>query len=356
MPKDDLTDFISSVSGDKYLRVEEELGEGFVRLKTAEAERRQAKHDIRAVEDIVIEVLRNARDAGADAIFVATTREGTSRTITVVDDGSGVPADMRERIFEPRVTSKLDSMVMDTWGVHGRGMALFSIKSNVTSARVLDSKEGEGTSIAIVVDGGELSERADQSTLPLVERNENGEYDVVRGPHNIARTTIEFAVENRHDIDVYLGSPADIAATLCAYGRRRLTDKELLFCDDPVKLPLCTRLGACSDAAELKRCAEEMGLEISERTAHRVLNGQVESQRTILDQVIKTSRKSSAPDIYKDSRGLRLSKEDLSTFQRHLEDAFEDIAERYYVNLSKKPKITVSGDAIHVRFDITKDR
>ena len=42
----DLADFISSVSGDDQLAVEENLGDGFVRLRTAEAERRQAKHDI----------------------------------------------------------------------------------------------------------------------------------------------------------------------------------------------------------------------------------------------------------------------------------------------------------------------
>lgn len=357
MEQGDLTEFISSVSGDKYLRVEEELGGGFVRLKTAEAERRQAKHDIRAVEDIVIEMLRNARDAGADAIFVATTRDGNLRDLTVIDDGSGVPDDMREHIFEPRVTSKLDSMVVDTWGVHGRGMALFSIRSNARDARVIESRPGEGSSFVVIIDGNELSERADQSTIPALERGDDGEYTVVRGPHNIARTVIEFAAENRHAIDVYMGSPADIVATMVAYGRRRLTDKELLFCDDPNDLPLCTRLGACTDAAELVGTAELLGLGISERTAHRVLGGQVVPQRPLIEQAIRTSQRGhKSPDIFKDSRGLSISKEDLDTFTRHLEDAFEDISERYYLNLTKKPKITVSGDSIHVRFDIEKDR
>lgn len=52
MSDDDLIGFIASVSGDDHLAIEENLGDGFVRLKTAEAERRQAKHDIRCVEDI----------------------------------------------------------------------------------------------------------------------------------------------------------------------------------------------------------------------------------------------------------------------------------------------------------------
>ena len=52
-----------------------------MRLRVAEAERRQAKHDIRCIEDVVIEMLRNARDAGARHIYVASSREGDTRTI-----------------------------------------------------------------------------------------------------------------------------------------------------------------------------------------------------------------------------------------------------------------------------------
>lgn len=63
MSSDKLTDFIEDVTGDSHLRVEDDLGDGFVRLRVSEAERRQARHDIRSSEDIVIEMLRNARDA-----------------------------------------------------------------------------------------------------------------------------------------------------------------------------------------------------------------------------------------------------------------------------------------------------
>ena len=102
-----LTSFVAKMGGERALRVEENLGDGFVRLRVAEAERRQARHDIRCTEDIVIELLRNARDAGARHIFVATSRDGEQRTITMLDDGSGIPDAMRERIFDARVTSKL---------------------------------------------------------------------------------------------------------------------------------------------------------------------------------------------------------------------------------------------------------
>ena len=91
MSADDLIDFVESVSGDAHLAVEERLGDGFVRLQTAEAERRQAKPDIRCVEDVVIEMLRNARDAHATSIFLATSREGRMKTLAFLDDGDGIP-------------------------------------------------------------------------------------------------------------------------------------------------------------------------------------------------------------------------------------------------------------------------
>ncbi|MCL2750722.1 MAG: ATP-binding protein, partial [Coriobacteriia bacterium] len=43
MPDDKLIEFVEQLSGEVHLRVEESLGSGFVRLRSAEAERRQAK-------------------------------------------------------------------------------------------------------------------------------------------------------------------------------------------------------------------------------------------------------------------------------------------------------------------------
>src|SRR5512133_2156879 len=94
---DELLNFVSSVSGETYLKVEETLGDGYVRLRVSEAERRQAKHDIRSVEDVVVELLRNSRDAHARRVFLATGREGDLRTLTFLDDGVGVPVHMHER-------------------------------------------------------------------------------------------------------------------------------------------------------------------------------------------------------------------------------------------------------------------
>ena len=357
-----LLEFIEQVSGEIQSRVEADLGDGFVRLRTLEAERRQAKHDIRYVEDIVIELLRNARDAGADNIFVATAKEGDERHLIVVDNGKGVPKALHTLIFEPRVTSKLDDMIMDDWGVHGRGMALYSIKSNVSKARLCDSQPGSGSSFYILANTTRLPERNDQSTLPTLERDEEGVARLTRGPHNIIRNSIEFALAHKtrgqkRGITLYLGSPSEIVATLIEYGQQHLGKEQLLFCSDPSTLPFCERLAACGDAAELVAASARLGLDISERTAHRILGGQIQPLRPMLDSVLprRAAATQNSIDLTKDTRGLRLAKEDVDSFSRALERAFEPLARQYYLSLSEMPKVTVKGDCITVRFPIEKE-
>jgi len=362
MSDSSLIDFIEQVSGEVQLRVEENLGDGFVRLRIAEAERRQAKHDIRYVEDIIIELMRNARDAGADALFIATAKEGNERRLTVIDNGSGIPEAMRTLVFEPRVTSKLDNVIMDNWGVHGRGMALYSIKSNVIEARVCDSQPGSGSSITVRINTNELPERSDQSTMPTLDKGPDGTISVQRGPHNIIRHTIEFALLHRpraqqRGISVYLGSPSEIVSTLVEYGQQHLDREKLLFCSDPALLGLCERLAVCSDAVELVLVSEDLGLEISERTAHRIISGQIQPLRPLLDMLLprRGASVSGNVDLTKDTRGLKLSREDIDSFARVMEQAFEPLAKQYYLSLSEMPKISVRETSITVRFPFEKE-
>lgn len=110
----DLKDFVDKHAQTSHLRVEKDLGAGFFRLRPGEAQRRQALQDIRCIEDVVVELLRNSRDAGASNIYVATNTEDSFRNILIIDDGSGVPKGHHKVIFEPYVTSKLDTMTTDT--------------------------------------------------------------------------------------------------------------------------------------------------------------------------------------------------------------------------------------------------
>ena len=355
---DDLLGFVTSVSGDAYLKVEETLGDGYVRLRVSEAERRQAKHDIRGVEDIVVELLRNSRDAHAQRIFLATARVGDLRTLTLIDDGVGVPAHMHEQIFEPRVTSKLETMVVDNWGVHGRGMALFSIRSNAIEARIVASDLHKGASLIVTTDSQNLAERADQSTWPSVERDEAGAMKVARGPHNIVRRVVEFAVEHP-GIEIFYGTPTEVIATINVLGRTGADPSELLFCDNVSRLSVWQRPAAAADAAELVDIAESLGLDISERTAHRVLGRELPVLKPVLQLATGTAAHApepvAAPDIYRDRRGLKLHSADVAQFKRDLEAAFDTIAERYYLHLRCEPKVTVGKDDIRVRFEVEKE-
>ncbi len=354
--KDSLLSFVSAVSGDAYVKVEENLGDGFVRLNVSEAERRQAKHDIRRFEDVVVELLRNSRDAHARRIFIANSREGDSRLMTVIDDGVGVPPHLHATIFEPRVTSKLETMVTDRWGVHGRGMALFSVCSNMKEARVVASDANRGMALSVVSDTAQLAERADQSTWPAVVPGEDGRAAVGTGPHNIIRRVVEFALEHP-EVEVFLGTPTEIVTTLHDIAKRELDAARLLFCDDPELLAVWQRPAVCADAAELVDVSRSIGLTVSERTGHRVLAGDASPLESVLRMVAPPPEQPAVrhPDIYRDRRGLKIHHTDLAAFRRGLEDAFDVVGERYFVHLKGEPKVVVGRDTISVRFDIDKE-
>lgn len=352
-----LLDFVGAVSGETYLKVEENLGEGFVRLRVSEAERRQATHDIRSFEDVVIELLRNARDARANLLFIATSRDGDNRLLTMIDDGVGIPQALHDAVFEPRVTSKLESMVMDRWGVHGRGMALYSVRSNVSSARIAVSDSHKGAAISVCTDTSALPERADQSAWPALERDDTGRMFVARGPHNIIRRVLEFVCEHP-ELDVYYGSPAEVVATLRSIASRDLDASQLLFCDDVESLPVWQRPATASDARDLVALANHMALPISERTAHRILAGELGPLDTVMSQAVHEEEDDPVPprpDIYRDRRGLKIHHTDLARFKHDCARAFDDLAERYYVHLKGEPKVSVTRDGLRVRFDVEKD-
>ena len=359
-----LAAFLESAGSGGHLRVEADRGGGFYRLRIDEAERRQAVQDIRSSEDAVIELLRNSRDAHARNVFVSTVKEGTRRTIVVVDDGDGIPPEMHELVFEPRVTSKLDTMNFDTWGVHGRGMALFSIAQNAVSARVAASDRGLGASIVVETDTSSLSERTDQSTFPSFILEDEGSV-LIRGPKNIARTVCEFALEHRSSLSVFLGSPSEIAAAIFAYGESTLSARMRAFSGDASDVPLCKRLAFSADPEDFAVCAADMGLVLSDRTARRILDGEIRPARTILERIervgilsrekdLPRSRSrsrdvASRPDRHAASATPKFDREDLDGFARDVSGAFSALAEAYFLD----PGVEVSVSAARGEIKVT---
>ncbi len=357
MAQGNLENFIADVMGDGHLRVEQDFGGGFVRLKTSEAERRQAVQDIRSSEDILIEVLRNSRDAGASCIFVATSKEGSRRCLQVIDDGAGIPAAMHQRVFEPRVTSKLESAHLDKWGMHGRGMALYSIAVNSQLAEITASEPGMGASLRVLTDTATLGEKADQSSFPVFEKQENGSYSM-RGPKNLLRTAAEFALEHRGQVEVYLGSPAEVCATLYAYGLVAVAPSDRAFgCSDD--RPYVERLGFCADASDFAQVAASLGLEVSERTARRVMDGEVPPLPSLLVRLqsegfAPKEKRASSRAPRGDGRRLKLEAEDLAMLAQKAQEAYRELAPRYFLNEEVEPSVVYGPQAITITIPIEK--
>ena len=200
-----------------------------------------------------------------------------------------------------------------------------------------------------------LSERADQSTWPTLGEDEDGRRSCGRGPHNIVRTCCEFALEEYGTCEVYVGSPAEIAATARARVTPSIDSSELLFMDDLSALPVLERLRAAADARELLSVCKDLGLEMSERTAHRVVSGQIKPLRSVASRMLRKADAPTGPksvDLYRDRRGLKLSKPDMEEFSHVLAKDFSFIEDRYYVSLVNDPKVRVGKGRITVTFDL----
>jgi signal transduction histidine kinase len=90
------------------------------------------------VKEVLVNLLENARNAGATTVDV-TVGPGVIR---VADNGSGIPAELIPRVFEPRFSTTTS----------GAGLGLAIVKRLVESwgGQVeLESREGEGTVVTV---------------------------------------------------------------------------------------------------------------------------------------------------------------------------------------------------------------
>lgn len=359
---DNLLAFVSNLSGINYKRVEEDFGEGFVRLDIAEAERRQAKHDIRTVEDVVTELLRNSRDARAQKIFVAFyKKDAFKRHIVAIDDGCGIPLRVHEKIFEPRVTSKLDSVVFDNFGIHGRGMALYSVRSVVDEAHLVYSEPNRGSIFRVVVDTSKLSERKDQSCFPTV-RMRKGKPFAAKGPHNVPRVLVEFSLSYPH-IEIFFGSPAQTLATMYWLTSQegpseiKSKDADACFKDSSIKLWQC--IGAISDASTLSGLARKYySLEVSERNAWRILGGEVRPLLSVvsLDEEQKYVDQIRMNKIGGESNLTKyIPQEELEILSQVIQENFRDIEKKYFVKIQGEPKVSKFKSQINITITLARD-
>ena len=277
----DIKGFLSELGLENVLSVEQDLGEGYVKLRTSEGERRQALQDIKSVEDIIIELLRNSRDAKAENIFIGTKKIGDKkRLIYFCDDGEGIPEKFHKIIFEARVTSKLENAVKDIYGYHGRGMALFSISLNAEEIKIVFSELKRGTSFFLELDIEKIPEKKDQSVFPQLVFSD-GNLNIIGGVNNIARILVEFSIQNPK-INIYYGTPSqivlsmiDIAESEIGSGNLKKNDEfsqvEKLFLEDK-KIKLRHVPYFASNYTVLGQTVNKFfNMEISDRTLQRII-------------------------------------------------------------------------------------
>ena len=216
-----------------------DLGAGFARLTGLEGTRRGPSR-ISHVEDALLELLRNASDAGAKSVFVASSlKDRRYRTLTVIDDGHGVPQSHAALIFEPGVTTRHLSPVpdpIDPAAVHGAGLSLYHIKNAAIAADLLSPSSP--TSLRVTFDTQTLPERALQSASRPSQSN-------------LRATAQTFG--QRTNLSLYYGPPARILASLL---RNRIIQLE-------------------GDAARVRESAAGLGLSVSLRTMQRIVRGEV---------------------------------------------------------------------------------
>jgi len=92
----------------------------------------------------LINLVTNSRQADASLVTLSVTRQNGSAVITVQDDGSGIPKNARDHIFEPSFTTKSA----------GTGLGLPIVKRLVDDLGgeiEITSEPGEGTRVVIVL-------------------------------------------------------------------------------------------------------------------------------------------------------------------------------------------------------------
>jgi len=173
----------------------------------------------------------------------STLRDRRYRTLTVIDDGHGIPESHRDLILQPGVTTRHLNPVKEPGDpvVHGAGLSLYQIKGHSLETRVISISSP--TSIQATFDTNILPERNLQSTTRPSKSN--------------LRATLErfTKTNNAHSPRLlsYYGPPARILATLI---HNRIIPKQ-------------------RDSSGLREAAFGLGLGVSVRSIQRIRRGEV---------------------------------------------------------------------------------
>lgn len=354
MAVDDLLGFVKKASQGIVPEIEEDLGSGFVRLHISEAERRQARQDIQSVEQAVLEMLRNARDAGAGTVIVAMGKLAPNlRKITMIDDGAGIPEQFRQAVFKSRITSRLRTIKEDDYGIHGRGMALFSIKQRAEECSVVSGNPGSGTVFEVVFDLSRVAEKTDQSTEPAILRV-RGRRKLGRGPHNVKRTVMQFALENP-ELRFYVGSASESMATVCAISERNAAQPPLF--GDSGREETIWRSGShlMTPKELIDFSAQSAGLELSLRNCQRITSRELGSLEAVVSEE-SDGRKEKVRKLAKlfetEKLAARISDADIKRIKEAVSAAASEVCDSYYLKVLDEASVRRSGSSLQVTIEL----
>jgi PAS domain S-box-containing protein len=154
--------------------------------------------DRRQLEQVLLNLAVNARDAMSDggtlSIAVAGVEGGVR--ITVADDGTGMPPEVRERAFEPFFTTKEEG--------EGTGLGLASVHGAVTNAGGtvdISSEVGSGTVVSIFLPaaaGAVVS--LDESTEPSERSGGGTSVLVVEDQDPVRRQACRILEDNSYSV------------------------------------------------------------------------------------------------------------------------------------------------------------
>jgi signal transduction histidine kinase len=230
------------------LRVELQRDAGKIRASAAQ------------LESVLVNLAINARDAieakGAVTIGVKRTHLGATEaaarglakagdyvTVSVADDGGGIPPDAIDKVFEPFYSTKRDR--------GGTGLGLSMVRwfaEQAAGAVALESAVGRGTTVALSLPlcAEQSGVEQNDKTMPLSTLPTGEERIVVLAPEEAVRSTVRQILEVLgYTVDLAAGDEDMIAVLGAKAG-------ELLIVDGPARDDLALLARARSARPNLK--------------------------------------------------------------------------------------------------------
>ena len=179
---------------------------------------------------------------------------------------------------------------------------------------------------------------------------------------------MEFAIDERRSVQVYFGSPVEIAATLYTFSLQENEISSFSLSANLEEKPYIEWLSHSFDPDSFAETAQNLSLPLSSRSARRILDGSIKPLPPYLSLLgtsasektdnsdSKTPKTSPSFNLFNDARGLKLTKNDIDTFKERLTTAYKPLADAYYLNSDTEPMVTVKKDKITVTFEVEKYR